>query len=219
MGRDGFFGTLYLLCEWTMRLTYVNALWILFSALGLVLLGVAPATVALFTVQRKWAQGEESVPVFATFWLHYKQNFVRANILGVLLAITGGVIYFDMKFFASNDGLLFNILSLALLTLTLWYVIVLLFVFPVYVHYELKLMQNVKYAFIVGMLAPLGTLGIFFCGGGALFLVLYFPKLLPIFGISLPCFVVMLFANKVFNKVEQIKKGGGKNIEISHHTN
>jgi uncharacterized membrane protein YesL len=37
------------LCDWVAKLAYVNLLWFLFTAAGLLIFGFMPATVALFT--------------------------------------------------------------------------------------------------------------------------------------------------------------------------
>lgn len=192
-------------CEWVMRMAYLNILWLLFSVLGLGIFGVIPATIAVFAIQRKWLQEEEDIPIFFTFWHQYKTNFVSSNKLGIILILIGWIIYFDLKFFVSKPELVFQLISFAIFTLSIWYMIVLLYIFPVFVHYELKLLDNIKIAFYLGILNPSRTIGVAACGGGIAFLVLYFPKLLPFFGVSLPCFVLMLFASQGFLKVEKAK--------------
>ncbi|BDG36084.1 DUF624 domain-containing protein [Saccharococcus caldoxylosilyticus] len=47
-------GKLYRVCEWITRLACINILWMLFTLAGLIVFGIAPATVALFTIVRKW---------------------------------------------------------------------------------------------------------------------------------------------------------------------
>ncbi len=46
-------GGLYRICEWVMRLAYVNLLWIGIFWLGLVVFGFFPSSAAMFAVVRK----------------------------------------------------------------------------------------------------------------------------------------------------------------------
>ncbi|KPC99769.1 hypothetical protein LR69_02005 [Geobacillus sp. BCO2] len=79
-------GKLYRACEWITRLAYINLLWLVFTVFGLVILGIAPATVALFTIVRKWLLfHDHDVPVLKTFVRTYKGEFWRANRIGLLL--------------------------------------------------------------------------------------------------------------------------------------
>ena len=50
---------------------YLNLLWILFSCLGLVVLGIAPATAVLYKLSAKVLAGEE-FPIFKTYLEEYK---------------------------------------------------------------------------------------------------------------------------------------------------
>src|SRR5690625_6342583 len=57
-------GGFYTLANWIMRLAYVNILWIAFSLVGIIILGFFPATIGMFTVIRKWIQGDGDIPIF-----------------------------------------------------------------------------------------------------------------------------------------------------------
>jgi len=93
--------------------------------------------------------------------------------------------------------------SVALLIIFLFYMVMLLYVFPIYVHYELRFWQYMKYAFMIGMANPLMTL-IMLASVGILFLILmYIPGLIPFFSISLTALVVMGSALRVFRKMEE----------------
>ncbi len=75
MQMGGIMGGFYRVSEWIMRFAYVNILWGLFTLAGLVLFGFMPATVAMFTVIRKWLMGETDIPVFKTFFASFKKRF------------------------------------------------------------------------------------------------------------------------------------------------
>lgn len=195
-----------MMCQWIMKFVYLNILWILFTICGLIIFGIAPATISVFYIQRKWMKGYEDIPIFSTFYQQYKKNFKKSNYLGILLVFIGWLIYFDLQFFMGKDHLFFQIISILMYILSIWYILIILFVVPVYVHYELKFIQNIKYAFIVGMLSPIKNLIMIVCSCGAVFLLLNYPKLIIFFGVSLPTFIIMFFSDQIFTKIESIKK-------------
>lgn len=65
---------IYSLSNWIVKICYVNLLWGIFMLVGLIVFGFFPATVALFTVCRKWVLGDRDVPIFSTFWSAYKKG-------------------------------------------------------------------------------------------------------------------------------------------------
>lgn len=206
MNVQGFVESALWLCEWIMRLAYVNLLWLLFTLAGMIVFGIAPATAALFSVQVKWSTGDVTSPIFRTFWKNYKASFLKANLLGYFLAIVGWLLYFNLTFFATHDGVINKIVGLITLTVAIWYLITLFYSFPIYASYNLKTIRIIKNAFIVGMLNPILTFGMILSSGSVIFIVLYFPKLLLFFGISLPCLMIMLFSNQVFQKIDDLKE-------------
>src|SRR5690625_7635570 len=86
---EGFALKYYRFTVWVVRLVYVNLLWILFTVIGLGVLGIMPATAAMFAVVRKWLRGEDDFPIFTTYKDAYKEEFLKANLLGYILAIIG----------------------------------------------------------------------------------------------------------------------------------
>lgn len=79
MDTTGMTGKLYQACQWISRLAYLNLLWLIFISVGLVIFGVAPSTVAMFTIIRKWIQGEREMPIFSTFIEIFKREFWTSN--------------------------------------------------------------------------------------------------------------------------------------------
>ncbi|WP_054705945.1 DUF624 domain-containing protein [Bacillus sp. JCM 19041] len=102
MELTGLWGSFYRVSVFISKLAYVNALWIGFTLLGLIVFGAAPATVALFTVTRAWVNKEWDVPVFKTFWSIYKEEFWRANASGIALFAVGFLLYWNLTLFAGS---------------------------------------------------------------------------------------------------------------------
>lgn len=197
---DNMLSKINVIGDWVIRLAYVNFLWILFSAMGLFLLGFFPATAAMFTVIRKWFL-KEQVSVFHTFKKSYWKEFTDANFVGWLLLIIGIFIYIDVIFVTSLDGILFTILLFVLLSVAFIYLSIVFYIFPVFAHFRLKKIEYVKYAFIISLSYP--HLTILMLLGTILLIGVFitFPILFPfIVGSSLGC-LVMYISNRVFHKV------------------
>jgi uncharacterized membrane protein YesL len=196
---------IYNLCKWITHFAYLNILWILFTLLGAVILGIVPSTVAMFAVARKTAMGNEDVKVFQTFWRTYRQEFLKANGLGFLLLVIGFIWYFDLHFFRRFDGAVFILMNYFMMMIGMIYFILLLYVFPVYVHYDLKLYQYIPHALKIGFLKPAT---IIFMVVGSLctyYFLIYLPGLIPIFGITFFVYFNTWVAYKSFENIEDIR--------------
>lgn len=197
-------GRIYGICEWITRLAYVNILWGLFTLAGAIILGVAPATVALFTVVRKWLLfSDNDVPIFKTFLNTYKKEFWRANKIGLFIGLVSYVLYIDFLYTANVREAFQLAFSVFLFVILVFYAITLLYLFPIYVHYELRFLQYVKYSFFIGMANPLMTLTMFLSIILLTVLFMYIPGLIPFFSVSSFSVVLMWCALKAFRKIEE----------------
>lgn len=189
---------LYTLTEWITRFAYVNILWISFSLLGLVVFGISPATVAMFTIIRKWIMGESDIPVFQTFWKSYKKEFLRSNGVGIVIALSAYIIYIDLNYIQLD-----SIIQIPLYLIIFAIIMTLLYIFPVYVHYNVTFFQLFKNAFFIMMVNPLSSV-MMLIGFVALFFVMKFlPALLFFFGGSLSAGIIMSSCYLAFQKIEK----------------
>jgi len=198
-------GKLYTICEWIMKLAYINLLWIMFTVSGLILLGFMPATTALFTVVRKWFMKETEVPIWKTFFSVYKSEFIKSNSFGLVFLIAGIMLYVDYYLILNLEGIIRIVATSILLLISCLYLITVLFFFPVYVHYELKFSDYFKYSFFLGVLnihiLMLAILGL----AADMFLLFYIPGLLPFFsGVSIAC-ILMSSSILIFQRVQKLK--------------
>jgi uncharacterized membrane protein YesL len=197
-------GRIYGICEWITRLAYVNILWGLFTLVGAIFLGVAPATVALFTVVRKWLLfSDNDVPIFKTFFNTYKKEFLRANKIGLFIGLVTYILYIDFLYIANVRETFQLVFSVFLFIMLVFYAITLLYIFPIYVHYELRFLQYIKYSFFIGMANPLMTLTMFLSIILLTVLFIYIPGLIPFFSVSLVSVVLMWCALRGFRKIEE----------------
>lgn len=216
MKLGGFDGLFFRSCETISRLAYVNVLWFTFTVLGLGIFGWAPATVALFSINRKWLMGDKDIPIFKTFWTVYRKEFVKSNLLGILLLAAGYILYVDLAYLPTAS-LLYTIIRYAIIAVSFLFLVVVLYIFPVYVHYEGSNKTYLKYAFVLGMSYPhftflmiIGTM-ILYTGLSVV------PGLIPFFSLCLLAYMNMWIAFLVFNKAqnnESFKAAQVESVEI-----
>jgi uncharacterized membrane protein YesL len=202
MQMNGVLGGFYRLCDWVMKLAYINILWILFSILGLVVFGLFPATTAMFAIVRKMLMGEDDVPVFRTFWTAYKNDFIKSNLLGLTMVISGYILYIDLAFLRTTTGLL-NLLYYPTLMICLGFILTAFYVFPTFVHFEIKLLQVIKNAFIIMLMNPISTILMVMGSVAVFFLMTTIPGLIPIFSGSFLAIVLMWSSFFAFSKIKQ----------------
>ncbi|NHM32299.1 YesL family protein [Neobacillus terrae] len=193
---------LYTLCEWIMRLAILNVLWVLFSLLGAIALGFFPSTTAMFEITRKWLKGELDIPIFRHFWAAYKKYFVKANLMGILVVLIGIFLYVDFSFFSSFESLAFKVFTALVVLVSIVYCFLLIYVFPVFVSYEISIFHAIKFACLLGVYRPLSTIGILLGSILLYFLFSTFTPFLVFFGGSLTSIMMMWLSRSTFFKIK-----------------
>ena len=202
---NNFANGFYRLAEWITRFAYVNLLWITFTIFGLVVFGFMPATVSMFAVVRRWVQGDQDIKIFNTFWESYRKEFFKANIIGYILLIIGYVLSIELKILRASDQLMYLIASYGVIAVIVLYLIVLMYFFPIFVHFNLKSSEYLKWPFIIGIIHPILTIFLLVILG-----VLYYitvqnlPILLFLFGGSVTAFILTWGASQTFSKFEKV---------------
>ncbi|WP_342045267.1 YesL family protein [Bacillus sp. OTU530] len=189
--------------DWILKLAYLNALFIAFSFLGCLIGGVFPATTAMLTVIRKWLMGDTEIPVFSTFWVSYKKDFLRSNLLGYILTFIGFTLFMYYLLLNQTVSEVVVWLRYPLVIITIIYIVFLLYVFPVFVHYEMKIPQILKTTFLIMSVSPLSTIMLIAAGIILYFTMSNFPGLIPLFGGSLIGFIVMWSAYLAFSHLKR----------------
>jgi len=201
----GFVGGYYTFSLWVTRFAFVNMLWATFTLFGLIAFGFFPATVAMFSVVRKWVLGDKDVAIFSVFWDTYRKEFFRANILGLVLFIIGYLLSLELQILRSQDSIVYIIASYGVIAIFILYAILLLYFFPIFSHFELKALQYIKWPLIIGIIHPILTvfliLGVFFINYLAYITI---PALLFFFCGSVSAFIVTWGVSKTFSKYERV---------------
>ncbi|MDQ6594942.1 YesL family protein [Bacillus salipaludis] len=197
---------LYAFTEWITKFAYVNLLWIGLSFLGLVVFGFFPATVAMFTVLRKWTMGESDIPVFRTFWDAYKKEFLKSNLIGVIFLLLTGIIYIDLSYMKIGQSNLLQLTHIPLYLIIIAIIMTVLYIFPVYVHYEVKFIQLFKNAFLIMLVNPISNLVMLLGVAAAIFVMKVLPGLLFFFGGSISAAIIMSSCYLAFQRIEKKQK-------------
>ncbi|MFC4025064.1 YesL family protein [Oceanobacillus longus] len=190
---------------WMIKIAYLNILWIVFTILGFVLFGLFPATSSMFTIVHKWFHKEHHLPIFHTFWVNYRSNFLKLNGFSFIFLIIGYILYYDFLFLQLNSGKLQFLFPIFVL-ISLAYVITLLFFFPVYVQFDLKFFQYIKQSFLVAVTSPLETLQIAIAIAALYFIVTFLPGIIPLFTGSVLAVAMTWISYRAFRKI-RLRKG------------
>ncbi|WP_416150128.1 YesL family protein [Salipaludibacillus sp. HK11] len=204
MEIGGFAGIAYSFCRWFVRLAYLNLLWVIFSLVGLIVFGFFPSTVALFTVTRKWIMGDTDFPTGKVYWKTYKSEFIKSNVLGLILTFIGWIIYYNLMFLSGMEGVVSQILFLGMISMLIVYILILMYIFPVFVHYDTSLFQTIKNAFLIGVTSPMYTI-IAVLSALLTYLLLILLDLFIFFNISTIGLLVMWCAYQSFEKIDRDK--------------
>ncbi|WP_026559764.1 YesL family protein [Bacillus sp. J37] len=193
----------YLLLEWVMWLAYINLLWIGSALIGLIVFGIFPATVAMFTVIRhlllKDTTGKQ---ILKTFALTYKREFFKSNVIGLIFTAIGYLLYLDFLYIQNMTGTTYYMFQIGLIFISIIYFISLLYIVPVYVHYDLKFHQYFRHALLIGILSPITTMLIVIGLTILYFLLVKIPGLIPLITTSTLAFIIMGCALNGFRRLE-----------------
>ena len=200
MGIDGLVWKLYHMSEAITKVMYINMLWIGFTLAGLGIFGLFPATAAMFAVTRKWMLGEKAIPVFRTFWDTYKADFFQINILGYSFVLLGMILYVDLRFFQTSDLFILQAVSFLFFAFLLIYFLILLYFFPVFVHFQYKTFEYIKYTLILAIGRPVQSIMMIAGCILVLFILRMFPALILFAGGGLMSVVLMWISIRCFPK-------------------
>ncbi|MBM7541559.1 YesL family protein [Amphibacillus cookii] len=189
--------------EWVMLLAWLNLLWIVFTLMGLVVFGWAPATAAMFNVLRAvYRENNLQQPIFQIFYHAYRKNFFKVNGLGLLLMVIVTMISFGIMTLPYLNALSLNIMLVLYTMVISLFLMMVVFIFPAFTHYQTRFINYFKYALLISISYFQYTLLI-----GLTLLLTYilfraFPGLFLFFSISIPSALVMAIALKVFKQIE-----------------
>ncbi|MRI64914.1 DUF624 domain-containing protein [Gracilibacillus thailandensis] len=202
MELSGIWAGFYRISVWVTRFAWLNMLWIAFTLLGLIFFGIMPATIAMFAVVRKWVLKEYDVPVFETFFKQYKSNFLRANLFGLVIYIIGYFLSVFLKYTGlMNHSSLYPVLLGIFVIAAFLYVMLVLYIAPVYVHYQLRFWQYIRYAVSIGAVNLHYSICALTVLAGIYFASLKLPGITLFFSFSVSAYVAMFIIHIGFSQL------------------
>lgn len=202
-------GGLYRLCEWIMRFTVSNLLWIvlnipiviiLFSILYMghkgflvpliILLPFVffPATTALFASARDWVTKDDNTSI-RQYWGYYKENYKKSLLGGLVLTGIWTIWAVDYYYFSKENIIfmaIFLIMGIVLFVYSINF-------FSIISHYHLKLLAALKNTLYITLGSPKLFLTLLISNG----IIVYFS--LNTFWFLLPFFTGSLCAYLSFS--------------------
>jgi uncharacterized membrane protein YesL len=157
---------------------------------------------SFISVMRKLIMSTENVSILKLFWKTFKVEFIKANIIGYIFLIVGVLLYIDLRVLQQLDTNFFNLLiTIITYIIGLLYLLTLLHVFPIFVHFNLKTRDYIKYAFILSIGRPLQSLLMIIILGIMIVLLIQVPGLIPVFGVSLTSLIIMKVSSGSFPEI------------------
>ncbi|MEH7179295.1 YesL family protein [Neobacillus vireti] len=203
MFHAGYMEKLNTIMEWIMRFFVLQLIWILFTLVGLVIGGIFPATFSMFAICRKWLNKQTEFPIFRTFWDLYRKGFLKTNLLGWVTTLTGCSLYYYFQLFKGGEGTIDLVLLIVVWIAGILYLMTALLMIPVYVHFDIKLINVVKYALIIAISNPFHCLSMAALIAGFCMVMVLVPALIPFFSFSVLAFGLMWMAKSAFTRLEQ----------------
>ncbi|BAC14518.1 hypothetical conserved protein [Oceanobacillus iheyensis HTE831] len=225
MRESGLMGNIYTICEWIMRFSVTNLLWVLFN-IPLIFIGLSilfmnsiqdaiilipflllcfpfclfPATSAMFALVRDWIIDQEKSSIIGSYWIYYRDNYKQSMQAGWIFGLIWIVWAVDYYYFQKeNTVLMFAFLIMGLIL----YVFTLLF-FSVIVHYDLGWKTLLKKAFILTVGSPALFFSIMIVTGIILLVSIQtLPIIIPFFTGSLIAFITFSAFYRLFLRVKE----------------
>src|SRR5699024_5476932 len=91
-------------------------------------------------------------------WLIYKREFWKSNLIGIILLVIGGLLYVNLSIAEVIQVNLIHYSYYLILLVTILFFCACLYVFPVYLHYNVSIVQIFKNSILLVFFQPLNTI-------------------------------------------------------------
>lgn len=191
--------------QWIVKIAYLNVLWIVFTAAGLGIFGLFPATGALFTIVHKWYNREPVNGILKTFAKTFLNEFIPLNKYGILFLIFGYMLVYDLLFIQMNDERL-KFLYPIIVFIGIIYIVTLLYFFPTYLRFDLKFFQYIKQSFFIGASSIVETMIILMAIMILTIIIRFIPGILPVYSGSVIALVITWCSNRAIERIKLKKE-------------
>jgi len=174
---------------WSIRLYYaadellwaikLNALWLVFTLLGGVALGIGPATLTAYNLARRRSFGE-SFHALPAFRVGFRKEFARGSLLVLPLLTVAVVLVGNYLFFASL-GAKASVPRLACFVALAALAVIAAYLLPMAVHYDLRPRELLPKASLVAISRPASSVVLLF----VFVTIAYLSSTFPVLGLVL----------------------------------
>ena len=175
----------------------LNLLWILFTLLGLGVLGAGPATAAAQIAVRKRARGD-AAPLVRSFASQYFRNFGRANVLALPVMAVAMALAMNWNYFSGSGDLFSQLVAAGIFVTAIFVAGATCYLFPMYARYELPLAQYLLLSSRFAFRHLAGTVILLFVSAAAFYASSAVPGLIPFFSIGAWLFVTGWLCDRFF---------------------
>ena len=175
----------------------LNLLWILFTLLGLGVLGAGPATAAAQILVRRRARGE-AAPLLKSFTREYFANFVRANALALPVMAVAVALALNWNYSSGAGDLMSQLIAAGTFVAAIFLAGVVCYLFPMYARYELPLGQYLMTSSRFAIRHLAGTVILLFITAAAVYASRALPGLIPFFSIGAWLYVTGWLCDRFF---------------------
>lgn len=202
--KRGIIGFIYRIMEWITFIAYINFLWVLFTLLGVIIVGLPPATLAMFTVTKKVIiERIPDVKIFPTYWQVFKDNFFSANAFIWPLYIIGYVLFIDFQYLSNLTGVMYYVMLFVFVNAAIILVIICVYIFPVQLKFNKGILETYKLSFVIGISYPFTTITLLVTVLVLGLMLERIPGTIPFFAASLVCITITFFTNIALTKIEE----------------
>jgi len=196
---------LYNLADLIFTFFTLSFCWIVGTLLGGIVFGWAPSTSSVLAVLRDHIMSREKF-AFRSFFSNYKSYFVESNKIGLIISTLSVIIYINRQNFILHDEIIFNILT-GLSTFSAFILAGLtLYIFPLLVHYEVKVKKAFIQSFAFMIFRPHYTIILGLWTWIIFSISFMIPGLALFFGISLFSYGWMAITYQLFRRNEEYLK-------------
>ncbi|MGF6833536.1 putative membrane protein YesL [Paenarthrobacter sp. TE4293] len=197
MVSGGFGFRTYTLFDTLVWIACLNVLWVLFTILGGVVLGIGPSTAAAHVLVRDKVRGN-ATPLVRRFAKEYVKNFAKGNALGWPLIVVGAALVLNWGYFSAGWDFGSQIASAGILLAALIAAGTACYLFPMFARYELSIPQYFLMSSRFAMRHLAGTVILLFVTAAALFVCRSVPGLIPFFGVGAWLYVTGWLCDRFF---------------------
>jgi len=145
------------LYRWMDTATNFFLLTLLWLIVSIPIVTFFPATMAMFGVFRAW-KDNEGAGIVGPFFAAFRKRFLQSLLVGVVWAILGGILLVDIVATRRMTGAVAIPLFIATLSLTLFYTMLTIYIYPILANARTTALGVVKNAFLLSLSQPLLSL-------------------------------------------------------------